>query len=287
MSRFSENNGNCAPGKLLVVATPIGNLGDLSARMLAALKSVDRVAAEDTRVTRKLLQAADSKARCFSHHRFNEQHGVETCLKHLLAGESLALVSDAGTPGISDPGYRLVDAALGAGIEVVSVPGPSAVAAACSLCGFDCTRFTFTGFLPRKRPELARLLESLAGLPGTWVFFETPHRLEKSLSQFASFFPPETKICLCKEMTKKFEKVIRAPLSEIPARLASTDRVRGEWTGIVQLPADAPVFAGPESERNLREVCDFFRVDRKRGLKILAAATGRSKNELYARHLKS
>lgn len=224
-------------GKLIIVPTPIGNLGDMTARALEALRIADVVCAEDTRVTGKLLA------------HFDIQTKLERCDENVIAakapalvermrsGEVIAFCSDAGMPGVSDPGLVLVDAARDAGISVEVLPGPSAVPAALVASGFLTTAFYFGGFFPRKQGERARLLESLAGLDAALVFYESPHRVASAVKAIAHAYGARP-VALCRELTKLHEEVLRLPADELAANLEARDAIRGEIV-LVIAPPDA------------------------------------------------
>ena len=216
-------------GTLYVVATPIGNLGDVTARALEVLGSVDLIAAEDTRVTGRLL-AAKSLRRPMTSYRAPVQRRALPRLLEALAHGDVAVVSDAGTPSISDPGQQLVAAAWEAGHQVVAVPGPSAVAAAVSVAGFGGPGYCFVGYLPRKPGELRRLFESLRDARRLTVAFESPHRIEKSLAVLAEALP-DRQVAVARELTKLHEELLRGTAAELGARLAG--RARGEITLVI------------------------------------------------------
>ena len=218
-------------GMLYIVATPIGNLEDFSPRAIETLKRVSLVASEDTRVTRKLLSRLGIHAPLVSLYEHNEQKRVPEILAHLEAGEDVALVSDAGTPLISDPGYRLVREAVKRGYRAVPVPGPSAVLAALSVSGLPTDRFTFVGFLPRKAGKRGKELWDLAALGHTLVLFESPHRLLKTLQDMTETMG-DRNVVLCRELTKKYEEILRGTPSELLRALADK-KVRGEITLVV------------------------------------------------------
>ena len=236
-------------GRLYVVATPIGNMGDLSPRAAEVLAKVDVVAAEDTRVTGKLLARVDAKNRMVSYREQTEHRLAEELVAKMLAGESVALVSDAGTPTISDPGYRLVHAAAEAGIEIVSVPGPSAAIALLSVSGLPTDRFRFEGFPPSRASARRRLLESLRGAGATVIFYESPHRVVEFLGEVAEVLgdPP---IAAGRELTKMHEEVVRGRASEVAARFSSREP-RGEFVLAIHLVAEAEELAGEELEREV------------------------------------
>lgn len=217
-------------GLLRVVATPIGNLDDLSPRAARALAEADLIACEDTRVTRKLLTRVQSRATLVACHARNEETRVPELVRRVAAGARVALVTDAGTPGLSDPGQRLVSACLDAGLRVEVVPGPSAAVAALVLSGLPTARFVFEGFLPRTGTARRRRLDALAGERRTIVIFESPHRLAASLADMLEILG-DRPAAMARELTKVHEEVVRGTLSEILAR--AKEGVRGEVTLVV------------------------------------------------------
>jgi 16S rRNA (cytidine1402-2'-O)-methyltransferase len=220
------------PGTLYVVATPIGNLEDITLRALRVLREVDLVACEDTRRTRALLSHFGIHAPVTSYFEGNKLAKGETLVRTLTEGKSVALVTDAGTPGISDPGFLLVRAARNAGIVVVPVPGPSAVVAALSAAGIPADRFVFEGFLPVKPGRRLHRLEALRGLEMTIVCYESPHRILASLEAVGQVFG-DVEIVAARELTKQFEEIVRGT----PARLRehfARSQVRGEFTLVIQ-----------------------------------------------------
>jgi 16S rRNA (cytidine1402-2'-O)-methyltransferase len=217
-----------------VVATPIGNLGDLSSRAREVLATADLIAAEDTRRTGQLLHAIGVTRPLISLHEHNEDSRLEPLVQQLLAGKVIALVSDAGTPLLSDPGFGLVRAAVAAGIEVRAVPGASAVTAALSIAGLATDRFVFEGFLPARAGERRALLARLAAEPRTLVFFEAPHRIAAVLSELARSFGEQRAAVVTRELTKMHESVYRGTLGQLCAMArAEADFVRGEITLVV------------------------------------------------------
>lgn len=237
------------PGTLYVVATPIGNLADISPRALQTLREAAWIACEDTRQTRKLLEHYAIAARTVSYHEHNEAERSEELLARLEAGESVALVSDAGTPLISDPGYRLVKKAAGRGIPVVPIPGPAAVIAALCASGLATDRFYFGGFLPRKSGERRRLLEQLRGLDATLVFYEAPHRLKETLRDVEAALGPRP-VVVAREVTKVHEEFLRGTPGQILAELDSRGEVRGEVTLLIgRAEAAEPAEASGEQLR--------------------------------------
>lgn len=223
------------PGTLHIVATPIGNLGDISARALEVLGAVDAICAEDTRHTRQLLSHFAMERPLLALHQHNEDAQAGQLVARLQAGESLALVSDAGTPLVSDPGYRLVRAARAAGIRVSPVPGACAAIAALSVAGIASDRFAFEGFLPAKVGARRESLARLASETRTLVFYESAHRIEESLADMAAAFGPERPAVLARELTKLFETVLDGSVSELLARVqADPNQRKGEFVLVVE-----------------------------------------------------
>ena len=223
-----------SPGKLFVVATPIGNLDDLGARAVRVLRDADFVLCEDTRVSRRLLTRYGVDARLSSLHGYNEAQRVGRVVRRLLDGDTAALVSDAGTPTVSDPGRRLVSAAHEAGVELVSVPGASAVVTALAGSGMDADRFLFEGFLPPRRASRRKHLEALKRESRTLVFYEAPHRVAATLEDLALVFGGERLACLAKELTKVHECFVRDSLERLRQWLAAdSGRRRGEFVIVV------------------------------------------------------
>ena len=210
---------------LFVVATPIGNLEDITLRALRVLREVDVIAAEDTRMTRKLLTRHEIRTPMMSFHQHNSSRQIHKVLEALQKGD-VALVSDAGAPTLSDPGAELVGKALELGINVIPVPGPSAVTAALSVSGMEADSFLFVGFLPRRRSERLRLLDKLSEIEQTLVVFEAPHRLRKTLSDIMSTWG-DRRVTVCRELTKKFEEIVATRVSEALERF---EEPRGEFT---------------------------------------------------------
>ncbi len=226
-------------GTLHVVATPIGNLNDLSPRALETLRGVAAICAEDTRHTRQLLSHFGIEQSLVALHEHNESGIAERIVARLQAGESLALVSDAGTPLVSDPGFRLVAAARAAGIRVSPVPGPCALVAALSVAGLPSDRFAFEGFLPAKAGARRERLAQLAGETRTLIFYESSHRIEETLADAVAAFGAERPAAVARELTKLFETVLSGGLGELHARVATdADQRKGEFVLLVQGVAD-------------------------------------------------
>lgn len=220
------------PGSLTLVATPIGNLGDITLRALEILKSVDVILAEDTRHSRRLLNHYAIDKPLVSYHDHNESRVTPSLIERMQKGEKMALITDAGTPGISDPGFYLVRAAVAAGIEVTAAPGPSALLMALTLSGFPCETFVFVGFTPKKPGELSKLVDSLVEEPRTTVFYVAPHQLRKVVDAIAEKLP-ERELAVAKELTKLHENVFRGTADEMKVRLGPT-MPRGEFVLIVK-----------------------------------------------------
>lgn len=232
------------PGTLYLVATPLGNLEDITLRALRVLRECDVLAAEDTRRSGQLLAHFGIRKPLVSYFRFNEARRSEEILERLRRGQTVALVTDAGSPGISDPGERVVRAALAAGFRVEPVPGPCALIAALTASGLPTEEFHFVGFLPHKSGQRRKALERLATLPGTLVLYESPHRLERLLAELAELMP-ERAVVLARELTKKFEEFLRGRPAELLARVRQR-AVRGELVVLIgpapsDLPAATPV----------------------------------------------
>lgn len=223
-------------GILYIVPTPVGNLEDMTMRAIRILKEVDLILAEDTRTSGILLKHFDIKNRLMSHHKFNEHGTADGIVERLKAGQDVALISDAGTPGISDPGFYLAREAANAGIEVQTLPGPTACIPAIVSSGLPCDRFCFEGFLPQKKGRQTRLL-SLQAETRTMVFYESPYRLLKTLQQFAEFFGEERQVSVAREISKVHEEHVRGSLKEVIEHFTVTEP-RGEIV-IVLAGADA------------------------------------------------
>ena len=213
--------------KLYIVPTPIGNLDDITLRAVDVLREVDFILAEDTRTTSFLLKHLGIEKKLYSHHKFNEHATVKMVAESIADGRNAALVSDAGTPGISDPGFLLVRTCVEAGIEVETLPGATALIPALVQSGFPCDRFCFEGFLPQKKGR-AKQLQSLAAEERTMIFYESPYRVVKCLEQFAEVFGPERRVSVSRELTKKFEQTVRGTVAEVLEHFRTTDP-KGEF----------------------------------------------------------
>ena len=219
-------------GKLYLVPTPIGNLGDISRRAAEILETVDFIAAEDTRVTVKLLNHLGLRKPMVAYHRHNCETAGPAVLRRIEAGEGCALVTDAGTPAISDPGEDLVALCAAAGVEVEAIPGPCALTVALSVSGLPTGRFTFEGFLPQNKKNRRAQLDALADEERTMVFYEAPHKLRSTLDDLAAVFGPERPLAVCRELTKLHEEVLRLTIGEAAERYAAQEP-RGEFVLVV------------------------------------------------------
>lgn len=268
-------------GKLTLVGTPIGNLGDLSPRARRTLEEADFIAAEDTRVTLKLLNHFGITKPLVSYYQHNKERSGERIVERILSGESCALVTDAGMPIVSDPGEDLAAACAQAGIEISCVPGPCAAVTALALSALPAGRFCFEGFLSTSKKSREEHLDSLRGERRTMIFYEAPHKLQKTLSDLASAFGPERRVSLCRELTKLHEEVLRTTLGEA-VRVYEAEPPRGEFVLIVE-GAPEQAEERPTSEAALERVKYYRSEGRslKEAAKLAAADTGYSKNELY------
>lgn len=268
-------------GTLYLVGTPIGNLGDFSPRAVETLKSVDFIAAEDTRVTLKLLNHFGIKKPLICYFEHNRAEMGEKLLSRLLAGESCALVSDAGMPAISDPGEDIVRQCAEHGVTVGCIPGPSALVTALAMSGLPTQRFTFEGFLAASGKNRREHLESLKNEQRTMIFYEAPHKLQKTLADFLEYFG-DRELSLCRELTKIHEEIIRTTVSGAIAKYSET-APRGEYVLVLRGKEDA---GEPEiSREQALELVKKYRSEGKslkEAAKLASADTGFSKNELYS-----
>ena len=265
-------------GRLYVVGTPIGNVDDLSPRARDVLAKADVIAAEDTRHTRGLLSRIGVESRLIAYHEHNETERVTQLLEELARGQSVALVSDAGTPLISDPGWRLVHAARAAGIAVVPIPGPCAAVAALSVAGLPTDHFVFEGFLPRRDSARTERLEVLKREQRTIVLYEAVHRVAATLSALCDTFGGERRAAIARELTKTHEQIVSSTLAELAASLDATIPLLGEFV-IVVAGADAAAPDEVEAQRVYELLATELAPDK--ALKLTAAVTGVSRNVLY------
>jgi 16S rRNA (cytidine1402-2'-O)-methyltransferase len=283
---------NLAPG-LYLVATPIGNLGDITLRALDVLKSVDRIACEDTRQTQKLLNHFGIATPTVSYHGHNEGERAGELVPALRNGGGIALVSDAGTPGISDPGGWLVSEAIAAGVPVIPIPGANAGLSALIASGLPASEFQFVGFLPEKAGARRTRLEALrdeseaAGTARTLIFYEAPHRILLTLTDLEAVWGAERRIVVARELTKIHEEFLRGTVADVHRELAGRDRIRGEIVLLVEVRprTESKVATATASTETIASRVERIRsvegVDEKEALKRLARELGRSKSELY------
>jgi len=267
-------------GTLYVVATPIGNLEDITYRAVRVLREAGVIACEDTRQTRKLLDRYEVTRPTISYHEHNEAERIPALLDRLQAGENIALVSDAGMPLVSDPGYRLVSAAIARGIAVQPVPGPSAVITALAASGLATDAFHFAGFLPSRSGPRQKILESLRNETATLVFFETPHRLLETLETIDRVLGPRP-VVVARELTKIHEEFLRGTAAEIHAALRKRGFIKGEITLLIGKRTEAVDDAEPVEEAV--ETCIRRGMSRMEAIKAVARSRGLSKREVYTR----
>jgi 16S rRNA (cytidine1402-2'-O)-methyltransferase len=288
----TEPESPLAPG-LYLVATPIGNLGDISLRALDVLRGVDRIACEDTRQTQKLLNHFQIATPTVSCHEHNERQRASELVESLKAEGRIALVSDAGTPGISDPGGWLVSEAIAAGVRIFPIPGANAALCALIASGLPAGEFHFIGFLPEKAGARRTRLEALAGeareTARTLVLYEAPHRILETLADLEAVWGPELRIAMARELTKIHEEFVRGTVAGVRRELAARDRIRGEITLVVEAPSGVSAAAGTQMSTVIPEkVADRVAriqrecgVDEMEALKRLARELGKSKSEIY------
>jgi 16S rRNA (cytidine1402-2'-O)-methyltransferase len=272
-------------GKLYVVSTPIGNLEDISLRAIRILKEVDLIACEDTRKTRKLLSHYQIKKPLTSYHEHNEREKAEELLIQLRAGKDIALVSDAGTPGISDPGFRLVRIASENAIDVISIPGPSAALAALSISGLPTSSFSFFGFLPKTRNKKEQFLKEIKGLEQTLIFYESSRRIKDTLASIIKVFG-NRQISVSRELTKMFEETITGKISDVIEKLKERKKLKGEFTFVIEGNKDKHrEFSIEELERDIRSYKNRG-FSLKNTVEELALKSKLQKNQVYREALK-
>lgn len=270
---------NVLPGTLYVVGTPIGNLDDLSIRARSVLAAVDLIAAEDTRQTRRLLSSIGLKVKLIAYHEHNERQRIPGLLVQLKTGKSLALVVDAGMPTISDPGVRLVRAALAANVPIVSVPGPSADTAALSISGLPTDRFVFEGFLPRRGNQRRERLKLLASESRTMIFYESVHRLLDAFVALTEVFGGTRQSVIARELTKLHEAVYCGTLAELSGQLGNDIPLKGEFVVLVAGCTGVESAANSEVLRIFAILSDS--VTAKEAVALTAKITGLSRNDVY------
>jgi 16S rRNA (cytidine1402-2'-O)-methyltransferase len=287
---MQDEGGNALAPGLYLVATPIGNLGDITLRALDVLRNVDRIACEDTRQTQKLLNHFQIATPTVSCHLHNERERAGELLDALKAGGRIAVVSDAGMPGISDPGTWLVAEAVAAGLPVIPIPGANAALSALVASGLPTGEFQFIGFLPEKAGARRTRLEELAVVHakgdavGTLIFYEAPHRILETLADLESVWGPELRVVVARELTKIHEEFLRGTVAEARRELAGRDRVRGEITLLVAPLAQSGVTSGTAHKTvgaRIAEIEAGAGVDEKEALKRLARELGQSKSDVY------
>ena len=288
-----------APG-LYLVATPIGNLGDITLRALEVLKQADWIACEDTRQTQKLLNHFAISTPTVSYHQHNERERALELVEALKNGSRIAVVSDAGSPGISDPGSVLVRDAIAAGVPVIPIPGANAAICALIASGLPTEQFQFLGFLPEKAGARRSRLEDIAaqhrGSTETLVFYEAPHRIASTLADLESIFGPALRVVVARELTKLHEEFLRGTIAEVRAQLANRDRIRGEFVVLIEAPASSTTLGDPRLDSEtwdgsskvhesvstrLTRLQSESGLEEKEALKRLARESGVSKSELY------
>ncbi len=295
-TREPKSDAPLTPG-LYLVATPIGNLGDITLRALDVLRGVDRIACEDTRQTQKLLNHFQIAKPTVSYHEHNEHTRATDLIQNIKAGEAVALVSDAGTPAVSDPGSWLVREAIAAGVSVFPIPGANAAISALVASGLPTDDFHFLGFPPEKSGARRTWLEELAAreqadpreAPRTLIFYEAPHRILETLADIEELWGPLLHAVLARELTKMHEEFLRGTVADVRKELAARDRIRGEITLLVEAPVAAKAQGGAEGSENAHEkIADRVAriqsesgIDEKEALKRLARELGRSKSDLY------
>jgi 16S rRNA (cytidine1402-2'-O)-methyltransferase len=281
LERSDEKSLNMSlSGSLYIVATPIGNMEDITIRAINTLNHVGVIAAEDTRKTARLLSHHQIRSPLISCHEHNEQDRIAMLIKRLVSGEDVALVSDAGTPALSDPGYRLICAAVDAGITVIPIPGPSAAVSALSASGLPTDTFVFVGFLPKKKGKRQACLQELKAQPRTLIFYESPRRILALLEELRAVLG-DRRAVVCREMTKIYEEFIRGTLSELRAVLASRQDVKGECTVLVAGQGESKPPSLDDAREEIEEMLAAEGVKLSGLSKLLAKKYGVSKNVIY------
>jgi 16S rRNA (cytidine1402-2'-O)-methyltransferase len=268
------------PPALYLVATPVGNLEDITLRALRVLRSADVIACEDTRHTQKLLNHFDIHAKTTSYHEHNESERAQALVAEITAGRSVALVSDAGTPGINDPGYRIVLTAIAAGVTIIPVPGAVAAINALIASGLPTDSFYFGGFLPSRAGERRSALESLAPRQETLVLYEAPHRLLVALADIRDVLGADRRVCIARELTKVHEEFLRGAVTEVLQTLEQRGEVRGEITLVIAGATSAPTSQTATISERVRALMKSGE-DEKSALKTAAKEFGMGKSEAY------
>ncbi len=268
-------------GKLYIVATPIGNMGDITVRALDVLKAAEMIAAEDTRRTVKLLNHFGIKGKMVSFHEHSSEARRKEIVAHMMEGRAVALVSDAGTPVISDPGLMLVRDCIAADIPIESIPGANAAVVAVTLSGIDCSNFIFAGFLPQKGAARKKKLDALAAAHMPVVFYESPGRVTALLEGVAEAFGPGTPVCVSRELTKMYEETLRGSAEAICAQLAEREAVKGEFVVVAGVPEQAGDEATDEMIVEQLEKCIAAGHTKKEAVTLVTADLSCSKNRVY------
>jgi 16S rRNA (cytidine1402-2'-O)-methyltransferase len=266
-------------GVLYIVATPIGNLGDISERAVEVLKQADLIAAEDTRHSKTLLERFGIKTKVTAYHEHNEEKVTQQLIQQIENGESIALISDAGTPLINDPGYNLVVSAHDNQIQVVPIPGPSAIITALSASGLPTNKFIYEGYLPAKSEARKTRLNELKNESRTLVLYEAPHRIIESLKIMQEVFGAKRRVTIARELTKQFEQIVRAPLNEINEKLASEEiKHKGEFVVIVEGAKELAI--SDEEVLRINKILSE-KLSPKDAAGLTAKITGKKKNDVY------
>src|SRR6266581_1937904 len=279
----SPNSANATQGGLYIVGTPIGHLEDITLRAIRTLKEVDLIACEDTRQTQKLLSHYGIGTRTISYHEHNEMTRAAELMMKLEQGARVALVTDAGMPGISDPGYRLISLAVRHKIPVVPVPGAAAFLAALVASGLPTDSFRFSGFLPARRSQRRALLESIRDSPRTQIFYEAPHRIAETMQDIAEVLGPARHVVIAREVTKMHEEFLRGRADDLLEKVTSR-QLKGEITLLVgKAEAEAPAVSSTSAgiQERIRQIMSAEKLDQKAALKKAAKERGISKSEAY------
>ncbi len=281
----TRHKSHVEAGTLVVVATPIGNLGDITHRAVDSLRDADVIACEDTRVTAKLLSAYDIHTPMLAYHEHNAARVRPQLIERLRQGQVVALVSDAGTPLVSDPGYKLVEALIAEGIPVTAAPGASALLTALVLSGLPSDRFLFAGFLPVKSTARRAEIRSLAAVPATLIFYEAPPRIAKLLEDLLAVLGPRP-AAVARELTKRFEEVRRGPLAELAAHYADAPQPKGELVVLVGAPELGATGTASDADLDTALTAAMATLSVKEAAALVAAETGVPRRVTYARALK-
>jgi len=280
-----SNQDQCKAGHLYIVATPIGNLGDITRRAIEVLQRVNRILAEDTRHSSHLLNHLGIQKPMWSCHEHNEEQRIQQVVTALAAGESLALISDAGTPLISDPGYRLVTSVAGQGYPVVPIPGPSALITALSVAGLPTDRFAFEGFMPAKSGARVKRLQAMADESRTLVFYESSHRICATVADMQKVFGPDRQMALMRELTKRYEQVFRGTIEQVSEQLGTDpNHQKGELVLVVHGAEESAGALAISSSILLEGLLE--ELPASKAASLAAKLTGLSRKQMYEQALK-